>query len=242
MLHLDFIKGKKVYLEDNTLELGGSWNPSGTYDGRFLERCIEYIIEKKHKNIFDIGANTGQFALFPMFDETINIFSFEPQKDVFETLTKNVELNSIKTTTCYNLAISNTNEQTYIYKPQRYDGMLDNNGDYGTGLATMGNTPLRFGNFEKELIECITLDSFISDNSIESVDLIKIDTEGFEYFVISGALNTLNVFKPDIITEINSTNMRQCGTSEEELYSILQSNGYKLISQLSNDDYLFTAK
>ena len=41
-------------------------------------------------------------------------------------------------------------------------------------------------------VEVVTSDKYIEENAIKSIDLIKIDTEGFEWEVLSGALDTID--------------------------------------------------
>ena len=46
-----------------------------------------------------------------------------------------------------------------------------------------------------------TLDHFVTEKSISGVDLIKIDTEGTENFILQGAEETIQQFHPIIICE-----------------------------------------
>ena len=140
-----FIKEKSVIIDNNTYSYGGCWQRihGGTYDPSFLEKCFDYITLNQYKFIFDVGANTGQLALFPHLDETLNVWSFEPQFEIFEILKKNVELNSIQTTKCFNLAFSNSKCERYISKPNKEESLLKY-GDLASGLATLSDNPIRF--------------------------------------------------------------------------------------------------
>lgn len=51
--------------------------------------------------------------------------------------------------------------------------------------------------FESVDVEMRTLDSF----ALESVDFMKIDTEGFELYVVNGALETIRKWRPNIVLE-----------------------------------------
>jgi hypothetical protein len=57
------------------------------------------------------------------------------------------------------------------------------------------------------------LDTFLSFNSIDSIDLLKIDAEGFELEVLIGAKNSLNngVIK-SILLENHETDLREIRT------------------------------
>jgi FkbM family methyltransferase len=236
-----FIKEKNVILTDDTFEYGGCWQRihGGTYDPAFLEKCFDYITSKNYKFIFDVGANTGQFALFPSLDNTLNIWSFEPQLEIYDILKKNVELNLIKTTKCFNLAFSNKKCKRQIFKPDRQESIL-RYGDLASGLASLSEESLRFSKSESEEIDCTTIDDFVKDNKIQSLELIKIDTEGSEFDIIIGAEFTLNYLKPDLILEMNETNLKQFGYSIRDLQTILKKFNYKIEKQLSGEDFLYT--
>ena len=64
----------------------------------------------------------------------------------------------------------------------------------------------------------ITLDSY----SFKRVDLLKIDVEGFELDVLLGAENTIRQFKPRIIIETHSKELRK------KCHAFLSSLGYSL--------------
>ena len=48
-----------------------------------------------------------------------------------------------------------------------------------------------------------TLDNWHSENNIGAVDFLKIDVEGYEYFVLDGASQILTNHRPIVIFELN---------------------------------------
>ena len=48
-----------------------------------------------------------------------------------------------------------------------------------------------------------TLDSFVQENDIKQIDILRMDVEGFEYNIIVGANNVLEKYKPKIFVEIH---------------------------------------
>ena len=54
-------------------------------------------------------------------------------------------------------------------------------------------------NEKTRLIPVVSLDDFIASKGISKVDLIKIDTEGFEMEVLKGAKRTIENLKPKFI-------------------------------------------
>lgn len=90
----------------------------------------------------------------------------------------------------------------------------------------MGSNPLRFNNITPIEIETDTLDNIFYDNNIK-VDFIKIDTEGWEYYILKGGEKTIKTFKPIIQLEYSEINMKQCDINPEQLLNYINELGYK---------------
>ena len=121
------------------------------------------------------------------------VIAFEPLVNVFNVLEENIKLNDANVS-AYNLALGNGEE-------------ISGNSD-GNMFCSGGDIKLKS---EK-------LDSF----SFERVDLLKIDVEGFEMEVLKGAENTIRQFKPRIIIETHSKELRK------KCHAFLSSHGYSL--------------
>ena len=76
-----------------------------------------------------------------------------------------------------------------------------------------------------------TLDSF----ALSQVDLIKIDTEGHELFVLRGAEETLSRCKPVVIVEQKKGHAQRYGLGETDAVPYLQSLGYRVAKEMSGD-------
>ena len=79
-------------------------------------------------------------------------------------------------------------------------------------------------------MECVTLDSFVSQKKISRVDFIKVDVEGYEKFVLAGALETLKKDRPLLLIEIFCMNC----SDQEELLALLTTLGYNFYSLTFN--------
>jgi FkbM family methyltransferase len=149
---------------------------------------------KKAEVIFDIGANTGLYSLVAQAaNPDAKIYAFEPVKRIAEKFRDNIRLNG------YNIeliekAASNIDGTTIIYdddnSENNYSATL--NKEFGVSAGTSNEIP----------IEVIRLDSFIEQNQIMKLDLIKIDVETYEPEVLEGFTNYLQLFKPAILIEI----------------------------------------
>ena len=131
---------------------------------------------EESQTIVDIGANTGVYSLVA---KTINpkskVYSFEPHPMFFKMMRKNVTLNGFDIVP-FEKAISNSDGTTTIE-------------DYA-------------GHSSSLTIKCMKLDTFIRQNSIDKIDLIKIDVEAHEPQVLEGFSDFLSQFKPTMIIEI----------------------------------------
>jgi len=63
---------------------------------------------------------------------------------------------------------------------------------------------------EKEIeVPTKTLDSLLKELNISKIDLIKMDAEGFEYEILEGASETISKFKPKMIVDVHSEELRE---------------------------------
>ncbi len=130
---------------------------------------------------FDVGANIGQtvsdiVAFFP----NAEIWCFEPVQKTFEVLkerTKGKNINYQK------IALGSENIQTEIFVDE------DNLWSDMTSIVNAKTTNPE--NLVSELITIEKLDDFCLENSIETIDYLKIDTEGYDYEVLKGGVKML---------------------------------------------------
>lgn len=131
------------------------------------------------KTIFDVGANEGQTAAkalkcFPR----AKVISFEPHPATFARLVSRV--GSLPRFTAVNLALGN--EVKNDVQMFEYDGSLLNS------LIPNAPYPQKFAYRSRCIfVKCTTLDTFCSERGIDEIDLLKVDTEGFDLFVLKGA-------------------------------------------------------
>lgn len=180
---------------------------------------------KKNNLVFDIGSHIGEWSLNLLkFEHKISIFAFEPVPILFDELRKNlcnynVSLNLI--------ALSNVKgEATFVYYPKH------------PGLSTLHQRPEieKLLEMEPVFINVATerLDTLCNENDIKEIDFIKIDTEGNEFYVLSGAEELL---KNKAITYIqfeyggcyldSKTNLKQ-------VYDLLTCYNYRIYRILSD--------
>lgn len=127
--------------------------------------------------LFDVGANVGQTRkLFRFHLPDARIYSFEPVQATYQQL-KN---SAAGDTNCVleNTALGDVAGEKTIR-------LFDNDMTVLNSLRddVMNNA----ANAREETISIDTLDHYCSANKIKKIDLLKIDTEGFEINVLKGA-------------------------------------------------------
>jgi FkbM family methyltransferase len=165
----------------------------------FWYECYEKPVEAGLKKLLnsdgvfiDIGANVGYFSLYASrLAPQGKIIAFEPVSYLFGALQKNIEVNGIKNIQAVKAAIGERNEEKEIYL-----SAADN-----TGMSSFGR-PENFSG-KKELVKIFSFDNWFASSGLTKVDLIKIDAEGFELAVLKGMQETIALFKPYIIMEMN---------------------------------------
>jgi FkbM family methyltransferase len=74
----------------------------------------------------------------------------------------------------------------------------------------------------------------IDDLNLPACDLIQLDIEGYEYFALKGAEETMSKFKPILMIE-HKWRCRNYGLTKEGIEEYLAGFGYKPIMKLAND-------
>ena len=176
------------------------------FDGKSLRTALGYC--KNRRTAVDGGAHVGSWTkvLNKQFDRVI---AFEPSKDNYRCLQKNVEGAEI-----YNKAVGESFRQVDIEI---------------TDPQNTGQNHVKEG----EGIEMVPIDSLNLDN----VDFLKLDVEGYEYNALLGASETLKRCNPVVLIEVNGLAQRY-GFNDEDAKEYLVSLGYKL-QEVVNKDYIY---
>ena len=103
--------------------------------------------------------------------------------------------------------------------------LVDGDFNENRGLSSIFNIPL--GNVGGEEVNCSTVDNEIERMGIEKLDLLKIDVEGGEYYVLKGAKKTIEKFHPVIQYEYSTVIDKLSNLNNTELsFNLLKDHGY----------------
>jgi FkbM family methyltransferase len=169
---------QKAALKGMNIGLGSDFSTSGE---KWVLGYIKSKIEKKSELIiFDIGANIGEYTkqLKNIFDNLpLKIYSFEPSKTTYEKLTQNI--GEQKNIYIYNIGFNDKDTIATLYSNKNSSGIAS---IYQRNLQHL-DTKLD----QMNTIELTTVDNFCTKYSIPHIDFLKIDVEGNELKVLTGA-------------------------------------------------------
>jgi FkbM family methyltransferase len=166
--------------------------------GEYCQPEIDLIIQYTHNNswFFDIGANIGSHTV-PVSHHVRKVLAFEPDAQNYDLLVKNVTMAGVKSkVVASKLAIGHTSQK------------INTVFDYGKTVCVQGDK-----------IPMCKLDDI---TLIDRCDFIKIDVEGYEPHVLFGAQETIKLYKPHLLIEMqNEQNYKL-------VFDFLQKNGYNI--------------
>ena len=176
LYNIDSIQKEIVYKKD--YYESGHLNQICSLNSNIAEKAI------KDGFVLDIGSNIGNHTLFFAKEKKAKkIICFEPVKDTFRILEKNIELNNLQAIVqAHNVGVGKQKSNANI---QYYD--KSNIGSTQLSLANDGDIPI------------IAIDDI---DFSERITFVKIDVEGFEQNVIEGMISTLKKHHPVLMIEI----------------------------------------
>ncbi len=145
---------------------------------------LKRILSKKVKPVLiDVGGFHGEYSADALAVNPSTIsYLFEPNPSNFAVSVNNLKSTSVN---CLNLAVGA--EKSVL---SFYDRKQDSGSQHGT-LVKGVIDQLHHSEVIELSVEVITLDDFITEYGIHRIDLLKIDTEGYEYPVLLGAKKAL---------------------------------------------------
>jgi FkbM family methyltransferase len=183
----------------------------------------DVFMDMKHRlllpmrTVFDVGANTGQTVqeVLHGFPEA-KIYSFEPVKGTFDRLRQNV--GAFPNVHCTHAALGAREEQIKIKLYPDDESVANSLNPLAMNTAADART---------ETITITTGEAFCKAHGITEIDLLKIDTEGYERPVIEGFGEMLRAGKIGaIFCEVSFNPQDKSHTYINDLNDLVLSHGY----------------
>jgi FkbM family methyltransferase len=185
------------YLE-NGLTQSQTFTSSG--EEHFISTFLPQNLKNPSPIFFDVGANKGEYTkLLRKHFNTSEIHSFEPNPVTFDLLKGNCsdekELN--------NLGLGKERSVLELFFDANNESSVQ-----ATSNKEILEVIAKTENINSVQVNVITLDLYCTEKGISSIDLLKIDTEGFELEVLEGAKDLLEKGKIKMIQfEFNEVNI-----------------------------------
>lgn len=194
----NFIFGRKTTQKLNNIIFSLSLRAKGYNNyGSFKvtgEKNFIQSISRELQFSLDIGANVGNYSKLLIEESNSYIFAFEPLDGAFDNLNKLVieHPNRIE---AFKLALGDKNVEKNL-------NFTDEKSEKATFLDDISKLSFYEGaSNKKKLVNVVTLDEFMEQKNLfdKEIDLIKIDTEGYELEVLKGSKRLIEINKPKYI-------------------------------------------
>ena len=184
-------------------------------------------------NLIDVGAHHGEtINLFNTKFNIRNIYAFEPSYKNFKVLEKKTK------------NIKNTNLRVYNHGIGEIEGLFDFNESDESQSSTLVkiNYNSKYYKRKKNLLRFLkkkdlffntkvnikTLSNFFEDQKIDNVEILKIDTEGYDFNVIKSLEKKLSLINY-IYFEHHFHNMLIKDYTFTQVHNFLINNGFKKV-------------
>lgn len=216
------------------------------------QRWEENICREIAKNIrndtdfLDIGANIGLVTLgvAELLKENQHKEYFPPKQvrtfHCVECSIRNINLLKYNTKHLENVQIYPFALSDTFHMANMSENATNTGCDHISLRVEPGkNTNITYDNYTefsqqnvKTWVPCLTLD-MIRHLFTNRVSVVKLDVEGFEYFVLAGGAEWFKEHQPVLIVEIFEQN-------RSRVFDLLAEYGYDSARRIGNEDYLFT--
>lgn len=166
--------------------------------------------------VLDVGANIGLHSLFMANRVGIRgkVYAFEPCKNIFGRLQKHVSMNTGITIECINCAVGREPGSVVFH---------ENINDTSRSYVSKSSEVVDPGT----VVALDSIDSFIQRNGITSVDLLKVDVEGFENDVIQGSMECLKKLKIKVLQiELDNQSLSRNSSNTSDIVRALYGFNY----------------
>lgn len=161
--------------------------------------------------VIDVGANIGLTALRAAgrCGPAGRVIALEPDPLTFAKLTAALERNPLLRVEAHQVAVGETTGTLLLEVRDPHNLGMNR-------ISKQGTVP----------VEVTTIDRLVEQLELSRVDVIKVDTEGFEPNVLRGAAATIARHRPRLFLELDDGNLRDQGGSSASLLAQLDALGY----------------
>lgn len=185
----------------------------GVYEPFMLDLFSKHL--RPGNTFVDIGANIGQHSMYAatLVGKSGHVHAFEPIPALYQQIKDSVEANGYEEiVSAHNMALgSNESTEKFFVSKNIGGSSLVNNDE------TKETIDVRIAIGDKEL------------SKLTTIDVMKIDVEGYEYEVLKGIKETLLTKKPALFLEFSGNFYKKQGNDEgRKIIKLLREYDYRL--------------
>ena len=191
---------------------------AGVYEGETCNAIVRELSHFKDPVFLDVGANVGLISINVLANiPDVVIHAFEPGIHQYELFKKTIEKNALQSKiSLHSEALGDIPGQKSFFVHNSRDAS-------GDGFIDTG----RAGEAKTITVKVTTLDEWATHSEV-SPNVIKIDTEGAELWVLQGGENYILKEKPVIFLEISVKNLHAYPYTHKEIVRWLHDHSYQL--------------
>lgn len=212
----DRLESISVFQNSHSFSHMGYGNCDGKANGEL--NLIKNVL-RSGDMVFDVGADVGDWSKYVLsVNQNVCLHAFEPIPRAFKLLEKGLGSYNVR---LHNIALSQHVGHADFFVYLGHSGLTDCSALYYRPV--IGHC-LK----EKIVVETQNLDHFCNVNHIDHIDLLKLDTEGAEWFIFLGAQEMLDKHAITLIQfEYGGCNI-DSKTTLQQMYELLTSKGYSV--------------
>lgn len=165
------------------------------------------------KTVVDVGANIGLYSCVAAtrLQPGGVVHAFEPIAENLAFLQRNVLNNNLTNVDVHEEAVGEEEGNLEIFVSDKLIGTHSAAKAYSHGNSSV-------------TVPMTSVDAFVESHGIAQVDLLKIDVEGYDGYVLKGAIRTIARHKPTIFIEYYPEAMKECGFEPSHFAELLFAN------------------
>jgi FkbM family methyltransferase len=175
--------------------------------------------------IFDVGARSGStaFGLHSLFPAA-RIECFEPSQESFQLLEE--RFRTISQVHCNHCAVAESSRtgRLQLSRTDSTNSLLESGREFGLAVD-----PRFVEVVGEEVVEVVALDDYCERESIDHIELLKLDIQGAEMLALRGAERLLAAGAVDaILAEVSFLQLYESQSLAWEVQAYLEERGYRL--------------
>lgn len=180
-----------------------------------LEIIHEYLVktDSNHGLMIDVGVHYGESCI-PFLNDGWKVVGFEPDKNNRAVIAN--EIIDQTNLTLFDFALSNEKGEMNFYTSEE-----------STGISSLLN--FHESHSIANTVKVETLKNIIEEYKIDKVKLLKIDVEGYDYFVLKGFDFEKHHNPEFIICEFEDLKTTKLNYKVNEMIEYLQNFGYHVL-------------